>query len=134
MTTSIWPWPDFIPREFACKCPCRSVEMDVGFMSKLQLIRTQLMVPMVITSGFRCPEHNVNPKVSTTGRHGPHTTGHAADVRLYGHDVARLIEIALRVGITGIGVRQKGAYNGRFIHLDDLPNKHGQPRPWIWSY
>jgi zinc D-Ala-D-Ala carboxypeptidase len=43
-----------------------------------------------------------------------------------------MIRMALSVGFTGIGVKQHGA--GRFIHLDDLPNAEGQPRPHLWSY
>ncbi len=34
----------------------------------------------------------------------------------------------------GIGIKQKGDYASRFVHLDDLPNGSGQPRPWCWSY
>ena len=33
---------------------------------------------------------------------------------------------------SGIGVNQKGS--SRFIHLDDLENSKGRPRPHIWSY
>jgi zinc D-Ala-D-Ala carboxypeptidase len=40
--------------------------------------------------------------------------------------------LALEQGFTGIGVSQKGAI--RFIHVDDLPDAPGQPRPTIWSY
>jgi len=31
-------------------------------------------------------------------------------------------------------VNQKGPHAARFIHLDDLPDAEGQPRPTIWSY
>lgn len=33
---------------------------------------------------------------------------------------------------TGIGIQQKGG--DRYIHLDNLPNAPGQPRPTVWSY
>jgi hypothetical protein len=42
------------------------------------------------------------------------------------------MRLALAKGFTGIGVQQKGG--GRFIHLDNLPNGPGQPRPTVWSY
>ncbi len=132
MNRATWPWPNFTPREMTCKCGCGTMEMDATFMSKLQLIRSQLGKPMPITSAYRCPKHNAN--VSSTGTSGPHTTGHAADIRIYGRDAHRLVEIAIRVGMKGIGIRQKGSRKGRFVHLDDLPNRDRQPRPWIWSY
>jgi hypothetical protein len=43
-----------------------------------------------------------------------------------------VLKLALEAGFTGIGVAQKGS--GRFMHLDDLLNDEGQPRPTIWSY
>jgi hypothetical protein len=51
-----------------------------------------------------------------------------------GADALELVALALAYGFTGIGVNQKGAHDGRFIHLDDLDNAPGQPRPCIWSY
>jgi RimJ/RimL family protein N-acetyltransferase len=39
---------------------------------------------------------------------------------------------ALALGFTGMGFQQKG--NSRFLHLDDLPDAPGQPRPTVWSY
>jgi zinc D-Ala-D-Ala carboxypeptidase len=40
--------------------------------------------------------------------------------------------VALKHGITGVGVNQKGG--ARFIHLDDLEPTGHFPRPTIWSY
>lgn len=131
-STTSWPWPNFTVNELTCKCGCGQAEMDATFMSKLQLIRSQLGKPMTVSSGYRCPSHNA--RVSSTGHNGPHTTGHAADIRIYGSDATRMMEMALRVGMSGIGVKQKGEHTGRFLHVDDLPQKRGRPRPWVWSY
>ena len=46
--------------------------------------------------------------------------------------VDRLIEGAIELRFKGIGIAQKG--EGRFIHIDDIPNSPDRPRPWIWSY
>ncbi len=45
-----------------------------------------------------------------------------------------LIALAHKHGFSGIGLRQHGDYKGRFVHLDDLSNATGRPRPWIWTY
>ena len=37
------------------------------------------------------------------------------------------------MGMTGIGIKQHGPHNKRFIHLDNLDNST-HPRPTIWSY
>ena len=104
-------------------------DMDPAFLEKLQLIRDEFGKPMYPSSGYRHPDHN--EKVSTTGRHGPHTTGHAVDIAISGRDAIRLMAIAQKHGMTGIGVSQKGPHDKRFLHLDDLT---GDNRPWIWSY
>jgi uncharacterized protein YcbK (DUF882 family) len=104
--------------------------MDAVFLEQLDELRHMYGKPLIITSGYRCPDHNA--AVSATGRTGPHTTGRAADLRVDRRDALQLLKLALALNFTGIGVNQKG--NGRFLHVDNLPNAHGQPRPTIWSY
>lgn len=101
--------------------------MVTSFLERMDAIREDYG-PIIVSSGYRCSHYN--SIVSTTGHNGPHTTGRAVDVPVYGEDATRLIKIALNHGMTGIGVHQKGPHNKRFIHLDDLTNM----RPWIWSY
>ena len=120
----------FSKGEFACKCGCNLVEMDKAFVLRLDQLRDRLGTPLMVSSGYRCPEYN--DKISSTGLDGPHTTGHAADLRVMGHDAYRVLTRASELGFTGIGVAQKG--QGRFLHLDDLPPHQGRPRPWVWSY
>lgn len=124
--------PNFTRAEFQCRCGCGRADMDPAFMDLLQRLRTKCGFPFTISSGYRCPDHNAS--VSRTGRSGPHTTGGACDVRVSGDRAYRLLSEALALGLTGIGVSQKGRHGGRFIHLDSLPNGERQPRPWIWSY
>ncbi len=103
--------------------------MNGSFMILLQRIRDVHGRPVHITSGFRCPEHN--KFVSSTGLIGPHTTGHAADIGVAGQDAFDLTKTAFDKGITGVGFKQKGPHDERFIHLDNL---QGDGRPRIWSY
>lgn len=125
-------WPHFQIAELACKCGCGRADMDPWFMHRLVDLRAEFGRPMVLSSAYRCPEHNTS--VSKTGRTGPHTTGRAVDVRAFGQDALFLIDAAVRYGFTGIGVKQHGPHRERFVHLDDLSEAPGQPRPHIWSY
>jgi uncharacterized protein YcbK (DUF882 family) len=120
----------FSDKELACRCDCGTLP-PADFRAKCERLRERYGKPLIVTSGARCPEHNA--KVSGTGRTGPHTK-RAIDFAVRGTDALRLIDLALEQGFTGIGVSQKGPHDERFIHLDDLPNEPGQPRPWIWSY
>ena len=120
----------FSDKELSCHgvdCCGGLADMNHVFMIKLLAMRRELGFPFYITSAYRCPQHN--SRISSTGDTGPHTTGQAVDILCMGHNAYRLIESALRHGMTGIGIKQKGPQ--RFIHVDDIT---GPVRPWIWSY
>jgi len=125
---SDWVWgPEFTPEEMACRDG--SSKVVNSFMNRLYALRTEYGRPMVITSAYRSPEYNAT--VSSTGHTGPHTTGRAVDVQVSGKNAYDLVRLALKHGFTGIGLKQKGPHNERFVHLDDLTEG---PRPWIWTY
>ncbi len=120
----------FSENELRCKCgKCNRADMHPDFMSKLVALRTYLDFPFVLSSAFRCPEHN--SAVSSTGLAGPHTTGRAVDIAVRGERAYQILTEAAKFGFTGIGVNQKGG--SRFIHLDDLEAPE-YPRPRVWSY
>jgi hypothetical protein len=125
-----WFWPHFSPAEMACTSS-GELCVDAAFMDRLEALRAALGMPLPINSGYRTPAHNA--AVSETGEHGPHTTGHAADIRINGAAAVRLIGLAPSLGFTGIGIAQKGALDARFVHLDDL-SYPAFPRPTVWSY
>lgn len=125
-------WRYFTRQEVQCKCGCACADMDPTFMARLDDLREALQRPLVLSSGFRCPQHNV--KVSTTGLAGPHTTGHAVDLAITGQTAFLVLRLAQHLGFTGLGVMQKGAVERRFLHLDDLSDVPGRPRPFVWSY
>lgn len=122
----------FSKDEFTCQCGCKRNEMKLSFLLTLDALRSFCDFPFVISSGYRCPEHNDN--VSSTGKTGPHTTGQAADIAVSGQDAHKLLNQMHRVSITGVGLNQKGPHEKRFIHLDTLPEAPGRPRPWVWTY
>ena len=126
---------NFAISEMECKCGCGTADMDEDFMKILQNIREDMNRPLKISSGVRCANHN--SKVSSTGKDGPHvprTNGTAAsDILIAGADALRLIDIARKHGISGVGISQRGNHAKRFIHLDTISDNH-HPRPPMWSY
>lgn len=116
--------PYFRELEFDCKC-CGKNDMQPEFMDKLLELRKAYGKPMVITSGYRCPDYN--DRISSTGRKGPHTTGLAADILISGSNARELLALASE--FPRVGVSQKGDHGTRFIHLDCLPKPD-----WVWSY
>jgi zinc D-Ala-D-Ala carboxypeptidase len=123
--------PHFKIDEMKCK-GTGICEMDQVFMELLERIRKEYGKPMIVSSGFRHPDYNeiVSKK---TGRTGPHTFGQACDILVSGNDAMVLVQLAKEMGMTGIGIKQHGPHNQRFIHLDNLDNST-HPRPTIWSY
>lgn len=107
--------------------------MKDDFIEKLDLLRGFVGFPLIVTSGYRCPKHN--QAVSTTGPHGPHTTGRAVDLAVDRKNAFKLIKIMMHGAagdFTGLGIKQTGS--GRFIHLDDLAEPGHSPRPTVWGY
>ena len=130
----IWDELQFFQKsEFDCKCGCGNNDMNPVFLKKLDDMRSRFDFPFIVTSGYRCPEYN--NRISQTGRHGPHTTGRAVDLHLFGHKAFLIIQQGSLGGwFSGLGLKQKGAYESRFIHLDDLEASDDRFRPTVWTY
>lgn len=123
-------WEFFTLDEMKCKGTGRC-EMNEGFMNALVKLRKVYGKPMAVSSGFRDPAYN---KQIGGADNSAHIYGKAVDIRVSGVDAWRLVNLAMQGGFTGIGVKQKGPVNERFIHLDTMGNEDGSPRPAIWSY
>lgn len=124
--------PYFTKGELKCKCKnCAGIpgNMNDEFMELLLNMRHEAGFGFILSSAYRCPSHNAN--VSSTGRTGPHTTGRAVDIRCFGSKAHKVLELAMKYRMTGIGVSQKGRHSKRFIHVDNLIITG---RPWVWSY
>ena len=121
-------YKNFTADEFKCS-HCGANEMKSEFLDRLQQLRNAYNKPMKITSGYRCPKHPIEAAKPSPG---PHSTGMAADVGIQGAEAHRLLQLALELGFTGVGVQQKGT--GRFLHLDTISNQLDSPRPTVWSY
>jgi len=79
---------------------------------------------LVITSGYRSPDHPVEAKKSKPGEH---TEGLAVDVAAVGGTpVFEIVEAAIDLGCKRIGISRKS----NFIHLGLSPNRVTS----IWTY
>ena len=127
----IWLWDKFTPYEMRCRGTGKLVFIP-ECMDRLMSLRLTFGYPMIITSAYRSPEYN--NQISSTGLSGPHTTAQAFDIQVYGYRAHRLEGLAYIHNYTGIGKKQHGPYNKRFIHIDNLEEEPNQPRPWSWTY
>lgn len=118
-----WNWKNFTQKKIACRgtiCGCNHELWDVSVygheppeyfiqnMNMLQKLRDAYGV-IPINSGHRCKKHNAMTKNSSPKSQHLKI---AFDCRIKKQNQKEFIEIAKKVGFTGIGV-----YNS-FVHLD----------------
>lgn len=117
-----WRWPNFSPREIACKGTGRLL-LDETAMDKLQELRTLLNRPMIVTSAYRSPEHN--RKVGGA-KNSYHMQGVAFDINMANHSPAEFEIAARKVGFRGFGYYPASG----FMHIDLGPSRTwGTPFP-----
>ena len=119
-------YANFSKWEFDCSTTNEN-NMNPYFMTKLQELRDRYGKSISISSGFRSVKHPAEVKKKNGG--GYHTKGLACDIPCYGNEAITLIQLALAVGFTGIGVSQRKG-KPRYIHLDLRPIDDKT----IWSY
>lgn len=122
-----WRWPNFSPREMACRATGKLAISPV-FMDGLQAVRSDVALTMPVTSGYRSPEHNAAVS-HTRALEGPHVDGQAADILAARYAAWKIVESAMRFGFNGLGIKQHG--DERFLHLDRW---HRRPNGTIWTY
>jgi len=120
-------WKDikhFIPDEFFCKKCGTCIDMDYALISALDWLRWVIGVPFIVTSGYRCVEHN-----KQVGGHPNsfHLFGKAADITV---SRKSLLPLMYRVAIVsgkfqGIGIKENS-----FIHFD----VGERPEPYYYIY
>ena len=107
-------------KEFDCQ-ETGNNEMCPYFLEKLDDLRHYCNMPFHITSGYRDPTHSIEAAKS---KPGTHAQGIAADIKATnGYERFKIVEIAFRMGFTGIGVAKT------FVHVDTR-----QTRPVMWTY
>ena len=124
-----WPWPNFLPRELACRCGGRfcggEYWHDARFLDVLQRLRDALGAPVRITSAHRCGLWNAHVGGAPRSEHKTI----AADIGLAGHEPARLFSAARDAGFGSFGLYRS------FIHADLRPGRRwlgaGAQSAWI---
>jgi len=101
----------FTSEEFACK-HCGKVKVDGRLLEALEKLRKAINRPILINSGYRCPEHPIERRKKKPGYH---SLGIAADIRVEGMPLRELYEEVLKIPeFAGIGVDP----DNRYIHVD----------------
>jgi len=118
----------FSDKELSCK-HCGEFKFNKNTRSRLNKLREQCGEPIIINSGYRCEEYNKQQGYTQT-----HATGQAVDIKCTHALAVKIIRVAYTLGFSGVGIKQKGNINSRYIHLDDLEKAKARPRPHIWSY
>jgi len=110
-------WPNFSPKELACKGTGR-LAYDPEALDMLQALRDRLRRPLIVRSAYRSPEHN--RKVGGA-KESFHLDGAAFDVSMVNHDPHLFIREARATGFSGVGTYPAS----NFIHIDN--------RKWYWA-
>ena len=118
-----WRWPNFTPRELACRCGGRfcagAYWHDPDFLDALEALRAAIGRPLVVNSGHRCEGWNAAVGGAAQSMH----LTIAVDLALAGHDRFALLNAAERLGFTGVG------FGKSFIHLD----RRAVPARWYYT-
>ena len=104
---------DFSPWEFRCP-DCGRVRVDEKLAQGLQKLRDKTDRPIIVTSGYRCKEHN---RAVGGSENSLHLTGQAADITCPGMTLLRLYFEA--IGVPEFADGGCGLYpQNNFIHVD----------------
>ena len=112
-----WRWPNFTPREMACKGN-KKLMINEDAMDKLQALRDGIGKPMIVLSAYRTPDYNRKVKGA---KHSMHMKARAFDISMANHKPAEFERMARSVGFTGFGFYKKR----NFMHIDT-----GRKREW----
>ena len=118
VTVTDWSlYPNFSRDEFVCKCGghyCNgdTAEMHTAVVDILQKIRNKYGIPIIVTSGVRCEQHNRNVDGTNSSRH---KKGKAIDFYVQGCAVSgsQLVKDAY-----AFGCRYAYSIDGYAVHID----------------
>lgn len=106
----------FYRSEFACKCGCGFASVDYKLLAVLELVRTNAMRPVTITSACRCEAHNK----AVGGSDGSlHKKGMAADIVVSRVPPKEVYDFLCEQFPNKFGM---GLYDD-FVHIDVRPTK-----------
>ena len=119
---SRWRWPNFSPEEIACRGDGK-IQINEAALDKLQALRDQLGVPLIVHSAYRSPDYN---RQVGGAKQSMHLQGAAFDISMANHDPESFETEARAVGFTGFGFYPRQ----NFMHVDIGRARHwGDPFP-----
>lgn len=77
----------------------QEVKISNALVQRLQVMRDKIKHPIIVTSGYRTPEHNKKIKGAPQSKH---LQGIAVDISTLNHSIKRLVDNAIKVGFSGI--------------------------------
>jgi uncharacterized protein YcbK (DUF882 family) len=113
--------------EFRCK-HCGELPdggMNQVLLDKLDDMRGRIGMPIIISCGYRCPEHNAEVGGVENSQH---IYGNAADIYVDGLSVDELANYCVDEGFDGIG----RYYDSGFVHTDVRDNG-SSPNYYTWT-
>ena len=121
---------NFDSSEFACACKCGFSTPDPRLVDGLQELRDDLGLPVILTCGCRCAQHNAAVGGAVRSQH---VLGKAADIRVPGMTAREVYAMAAQIpAFNGFGVSDEG----NFCHVDvrEAPARwcyrNGGEAPW----
>jgi len=88
--------PHFQSSEFSCKC-CGETKINIELILALEKLRVLVNRPIIITSGYRCPQHNVEVGGA---KYSQHVLGNAVDIKVTGVSPTKVAHMAKQCGFT----------------------------------
>lgn len=119
---------NFSYNEVRCPCGCGSANISMDLMNRVQVIRTALGVPFIVTSGVRCAEYNATlPDAEEDSEHVPlgGWPGEGIDIKCSFSE--------FRWDLIGLGrlLFQRVGDGPGFVHFGVRPTK---PQRVLWNY
>jgi uncharacterized protein YcbK (DUF882 family) len=118
-----WSTDHFTQAELSCH-HCGEMAFPPAFLTHLEELRVQWDKPIHLTSAYRCVLH---PEEAKKNLPGEHNRG-AIDIQISGPSRYFLIQLAMKLGWSGIGI------GPGFLHLDRGFSRPGALRPSFWTY
>lgn len=129
---------NFSSSEFECP-HCGEVEIDPLLVATLQRIRDKAGTTVVVTSGYRCPEHNkrvggVIERPDKPGSGSQHLYGRAADIYVPGWSNTQLLNVIRTLTVAKkiyVGYAYIIKNSNRAVHIDVRIPESNTVRGWM---
>lgn len=121
----------FENKEFECKCGCGFAIVHPELLNMLNQLRERLGEAIYISSGCRCPGHDIMAGGSGGGFH---TRGMAADIYTESMEngITSMDELANICTALGFGGVERNDHFGNYVHVD-VRDMAGYAR-YLWRF